>query len=434
MLAYFFFTCQAFFLLQCLGPRVIYFNQLLEANNFIITVKLLVLLLAFCCLYVSVDAFKDARGDARFEYPVFVFLAVYGMFLSISSRDFFIMAIGFELQTLSFFVMAAFYRFSMLGAEGSMKYYILGSFSTVIIFMGVSFIYTFAGTTSFSVLETLMHFKVFKGYGLHGLSLHRHHENMAGIFMGLCFFLVGILFKFGMVPFHFWMPDVYESSPAVVTQFFAIVPKIVLLFILIRVFSFDVDLMFFGYSDIFRFLAIASMAYGAIRGLYTTKLRRLIAYAAIAQAGFTFLIFSLDTYNCVEACVVFLVIYSFILANIFTILALYRKLPAYQELKNMSEFTSFLYTNDLLGMSICASFLSLSGMPPLSGFYSKLLMIDALNSENYYFLAMLSIFLTIITIVFYIRILVVTYYNERHNMVHKAELEIPLSKVSFGEL
>jgi len=247
--------------------------------------------------------------------------------------------------------MSAFYRFSNLGAEGAMKYYILGSFSSAIIFFGVSLIYTFGGSCNFSVLETLMHAKQFGGVGFvidkkHILKTVVYKENLAGLYMGLCCFFVGILFKLGVVPFHFWMPDVYSSSPTVVTQFFAVVPKIVLLFILIRVFSFDIDLMLFGYSDIFRFLAVFSMLYGAVTGLYTLQLRRLIAYAAIAQAGFTILIFSLNTYDCVEACVSFFLIYSLLLLNIFTILRLYKKSPAYKELKNMSEFTSFIYTND----------------------------------------------------------------------------------------
>lgn len=220
-------------------------------------------------------------------------------------------------------------------------------------------------------------------------------------------FFVGILFKFGIVPFHFWMPDVYAASPTVVSNFFAVVPKLVLLFVLIRVFSFDTDLMIFGFSDMFRFLGIISLVYGSIVGLYTTQIRRLIAYAAIAQAGFTILVFSLNSYDCIEACASFFLIYFLILTNIFVMLSIYKKLPIYNEFRNISEFSSFLYTNEFLALNMLLSVLSLAGTPPLSGFFTKMLMFESLIIEGYYFLALVCIMLTIVTIIFYIRFIVV---------------------------
>lgn len=152
----------------------------------------MLLFLSFSCLIISVDFFKQERLT-RFEYPLFIMLAIYGMFLVISSRDFFIMAIGFELQTLGFFVMSALYRYSNLGVEAAIKYYILGSFSSAIIFFGISVIFIFSGSCNFSVLELLLNFKNLDlSFSIVEVSFFIDFikkDILFGVFLGLCFFL-----------------------------------------------------------------------------------------------------------------------------------------------------------------------------------------------------------------------------------------------------
>jgi len=174
---------------------------------------------------ISLDYFKFEKFQVT-EYSIIVLLAVLGMFLLVSANDFISLYLALELQSFCLYILASLKRYSNLSIEAALKYFILGSFSSGIFLFGISLLYGFFGTTNFYEINTLTFSSdIFTNYS-------------SPVLISILFISVGILFKLAVFPFHFWIGDVYEGSPMIITAFFAIVPKLSFLVVFVKLYFF----------------------------------------------------------------------------------------------------------------------------------------------------------------------------------------------------
>src|SRR5580704_2895854 len=189
--------------------RRIGFYGMFVTDAFALFMKALVLVGSAVAIVMAIR-FNEEQGIARFEFPVLILLAATGMMVMISANDLITLYLGLELQSLALYVVASFDRDSVRSSEAGLKYFVLGALSSGMLLYGASMVYGFAGTTSFAALAKLL-----AGAG----------APSSGLIIGIVFVAVGLAFKISAVPFHMWVPDVYEGAPTPVTAFFAVAPK-----------------------------------------------------------------------------------------------------------------------------------------------------------------------------------------------------------------
>ncbi|MCK5041687.1 MAG: NADH-quinone oxidoreductase subunit NuoN, partial [Sphingomonadales bacterium] len=267
------------------------FGGMFIVDGFSVFMKSLVLIGSMAALLMSQQYLIDRKID-RFEFPVLIVLATLGMMMMISANDFMALYVGLELQSLSLYVLASFDRERQRSTEAGLKYFVLGALSSGMLLYGISLIYGFSGTTSFSVLST-------------GLA---NSENI-GLVVGLVFVLAGLAFKVSAVPFHMWTPDVYEGAPTPITAFFAVAPKVAALALFIRVMNGPFGGLAEQWQQIVIMISIASMLLGAFAAIAQTNIKRMMAYSSIGHVGYALIGLAVANEAGVKSVLIYIAIY-----------------------------------------------------------------------------------------------------------------------------
>ncbi len=357
--------------------------------SLIVKVKIFILILVFFVLALSLDYFKLEKFQV-FEYPIIVLLSVLGMFILISANDLMVIYLAIELQSFCFYILSALKKYSNLSIEAALKYFIQGSYSSALLLFGISLIYGHFGTVNFIIINNL----------IFTTDLYSSFDHL--FIFGLLFLTLGILFKLGVVPFHFWLPDVYEGSPTIVTALFSIVTKFSFLVLFIKIYFFVFFKLASIFNLVFLFVGLISIIFGSIMSLYQVKIKRLLAYSAITNMGYILISISLFSTVGLEAFLMYFIIYVMLSINIFSILLVFRSNPDFFKVRNLVEFASLLRSNFLLAVIFAFNLLSFAGVPPLAGFFGKFMVYQALMSSNNFFLALCLVLLSVLSSVYYI--------------------------------
>lgn len=366
------------------------FNFTFASNYFVVFSKLFILFLIIIVFVLSLNYF-DFEKFQVFEYPLFIILSSLGMFLLVALSDFFLLYVLLEFVSFSFYILASLKRYSNLSIEASLKYFILGSFSSALLVFGVSLFYGFFGTTNFFEIFILI------------FSLDFLVDNYFVLFFGLLFISVGLLFKLSVFPFHFWVADVYEGSPLVVMFFFAILSKVVFLIVFIKIFCFIFFRFFYFISYFLFILGLFSILGGILLALYELKLRRLLAFSAISHVGYILLAFSSFSLYGLDLFFIYLFVYIITAVNIFSMMLFFRFERFFFELKYIIELALLPRVNFFLSVIVTVTLFSFAGVPPFAGFFGKLYIFISLLEFHNYFLVGLAVFLGVLNSVFYLR-------------------------------
>jgi proton-translocating NADH-quinone oxidoreductase chain N len=288
---------------------VIGFNNLLIFDNFSILIKSVILVSTMITLILALDYSKFENLNC-FEYVILMILAVTGMMLVVSSYDLIAMYLAIELQSFCMYIIASLKRESEFSTEAGLKYFILGAFSSGLLLFGCSLLYGFTGTTNYQQL-----FQIFST-----IDKTSELEVSNAIILGVLFVLVGMLFKLSAAPFHLWAPDVYEGAPTSVTAFFAIVPKIAILSLVVRLFSYVFYGLLLPWQEVLILCAIASMIIGTLGALWQTKIKRLLAYSGIGHIGYMLIGISTGSIEGIYATFFYVIIYIIMTVATFSIL------------------------------------------------------------------------------------------------------------------
>ncbi|MGH1377358.1 MAG: NADH-quinone oxidoreductase subunit NuoN [Alphaproteobacteria bacterium] len=395
-------------------------NNMLVMDQFSGVMKLLILFGLIMSLALSVQYLYQER-IAKFEYPVLVVFSGIGMMLMVSSNNFLSLYMSLELQSLALYVLAAFHRNSLRSGEAATKYFILGALSSGMLLFGISLIYGFVGSVDFiTVQKTLADLQLIP----------------PGVVVGMVLILVAMAFKISAVPFHMWTPDVYEGSPTCVTAFFAIVPKVAALGLLIRLLFGPFAPAADQWMQILYFMSIASLVVGSFAAIAQDNIKRLFAYSSIGNMGYVMIGIVAGTSQGVGSVIVFLFIYLAMTAGAFSIILLMRRNGLAVE--KISDLSGFAKNNPMLAYAMAVLMFSMSGIPPLAGFFGKLFIFQAAIESELYVLATLGIISSVVAAYYYIRVIKVMFFDDaveefdENNDLGKRMVLIVSMSVVFG--
>jgi len=343
------------------------------------------------------------RGGQMFSLSMFALL---GMSVMISGQNFLVLYLGLELLTLSSYALVALRRDHAQATEAAMKYFVLGAMASGFLLYGMSMLYGATGSLELSaVLKAIASGQV-------------KHQVLV---FGLVFIVSGLAFKIGAVPFHMWIPDVYQGAPTAATLLIGGAPKLAAFALMIRLLVEGLLPLAIDWQQMLAFLAIASLAVGNLAAIAQTNLKRMLAYSTIAQMGFVLLGFVAGVINgqttlaanAYSSAMFYIVGYVLTtLASFGIILLLARQGFESEEITDLAGLNqrSPLYAGV---MAICL--FSLAGIPPMVGFYAKLAVLQSLiaSGQGFYIgLAIYAVLMSLIGAFYYLRVVKVMYFDE----------------------
>ncbi len=371
--------------------RVVLFDGLYVADPVGCVLKLAALLAVAVALLYS-RGYMGQRGTARGEYYVLVLTALLGIFVLASANNMLLVYIGVELLALSVYAMVAFDRDNGIAAEAAMKYFVLGAIASGMLLYGMSIIYGITGTL-----------------GLDELALRLGTTHGAGAILGLTFIVVAVAFKLGAVPFHMWLPDVYEGAPTNVTLFIATAPKIAYFALALRLLTHGLIGTEHDWSQMLGFLAILTLILGNVVAIVQTNIKRLLAYSAISNVGFIILGFVTGTQAGYSAALLYTLVYVLVTLGTFGVILLLTQKGF--EADRLDDYKGLHSRDPLLALVMLALMFSTAGVPPFVGFWAKLSILQQLWATGHMWLVIIAVVVSVIGAFYYLRIVKLMYFD-----------------------
>ena len=353
--------------------------------------KVLILLSSLFVLNSSKNFIVENKLD-KFEYPIIILLSIIGMFFMVSSNDLILFYLGLELQSLSLYILASIDRDNLRSTESGIKYFVLRALSSGLLLYGCSLLYGFTGSTNFELIASEL-----------------NRENTGAVF-AMVFILVGLAFKVSAVPFHMWTPDVYEGAPTSITSYFAVVPKVAGLALLIKFMFIPFSNILLEWQTIIIFISIASMILGAVAAMVQKNFKRLLAYSSIGHIGYALAGVATGAVSGYESAIVYISIYVIMNIGAFSCLYLLKKDGQYRE--NISDLSGISKKHPLLAISFLIILFSLAGVPPLGGFFAKFYVFVAVLEREMYTLAIIGLLTTVMSAFYYLKIIKTIYFDD----------------------
>jgi NADH-quinone oxidoreductase subunit N len=370
--------------------------------------KILILISSLFVLNSSKNFIIDNKLD-KFEYPIIILISILGMFFMVSSNDLILFYLGLELQSLSLYILAAIDRDNLRSSEAGIKYFVLSALSSGLLLYGCSLLYGFTGSTNFEIISNEL-----------------NKQNTGAIF-AMVFILVGLAFKISAVPFHMWTPDVYQGSPTSITSYFAAVPKVAGLAVFIKFMYIPFSNILLEWQTIIIFISIASMILGAVAAIGQKNLKRLLAYSSIGHMGYALAGIATGAINGFKSSIVYITVYVVMNIGAFSCLYLMKKEGEYKE--NISDLSGISKKHPLLAISFLIILFSLAGIPPLGGFFAKFYIFSSVLEQKMYTLAIIGLLTTVISAVYYLKIIKTIYFDE-----NKLSFDLINNKIISGTI
>ena len=350
-------------------------------------------------VFVYSREYLQARGLERGEFYLLSLFATLGILVLISAYNMLTLYLGLELLSLSLYAMVAINRNNAVAAESAMKYFVLGAIASGCFLFGVSIIYGATGALGLDEIAT---------------AAARVDTSNIHVLFGLSFILVGIAFKFGAVPFHMWVPDVYHGAPTPVTLFIGSAAKVASFALLLRVVVEGLGAMHASWGGMLLVLSILSMAVGNIVAIAQTNLKRMLAYSTISHVGFILMGFLAGSVRGVEAALYYTLAYVIMAAAAFgMILLLSRRGFEADELDDLKGLNA--RSPWFAGVMLIVMF-SMTGVPPLLGFYAKLAVLGAAVEAGLTWLAVVGVIFSVIGAFYYLRVVKLMYFDEPEDL------------------
>ena len=353
-----------------------------------------------CIIAVSLVLFYSrsyltARGMFRGEVFVLMLFALLGMQVMITGNNFLTLYLGLELLSLSLYALVASWRDHTASTEAAMKYFVLGALASGMLLYGMSMIY---GTTGSLDLTTVAR------------AIGAHQASPALLLLGIVFVVAGLAFKLAVVPFHMWVPDVYDGAPTPVTVLVGTAPKIAAFAMALRLLSSALQGSAFDWQGMLIVLSVLSMVLGNVIAIAQTNLKRLLGYSTISHIGFLLLGLVAGTPAGFAAALFYAISYALMATAAFgVILALAR---AGFECEEIDDFKGLNQRSPWMAFLMMLAMFSLAGVPPLYGFFAKYLVLQAAIDAHMLWLAIVGVVFAIIGLYYYLRVVKVMYFDK----------------------
>jgi len=329
------------------------------------------------------------------EYGVLIVFAAVGMGVMVSATSLVALYVGLELNSLAGYVLASYRRTDERSAEAGLKYFVLGALASGILLYGISLLYGFTGTTSFTGVAA---------------AFARGAPSL-GLLFGLVFVLAGLAFKASVVPFHMWTPDVYEGAPTPVTTFFASAPKVAAVLLATRVCVVALGPATDAWRQIVIFAALASIFLGAIGAYGQTNIKRLLAYSSINNVGFALVGLAAGGPKGTSAVLFYMTVYVVMTVGAF-LCVLWMRDAEGRPIETIASLSGLSQRQPGFAFAMFIFMFSLAGIPPMLGLWPKVVVFIAAVQSGYVALAVAAILGSVIGAYYYLKIVKVMYLDE----------------------
>jgi len=372
--------------------RTLLFSGTYVADELGVALKLAAFLLVAVALLYS-RAYLENRDIQRGEYYVLALTALLGICVLVSANSLVTVYLGVELLALSVYAMVAFDRDSGVSAESAMKYFVLGAIASGTLLYGMSLIYGLTGTLDLGEIAARL-----------------HPPLNPGVVLGLTFIVVAVAFKLGAVPFHMWLPDVYEGAPTSVTLFIGTAPKIAYFALALRLLAQALAGTESEWTVMLAALAVLTLLVGNVVALVQTNLKRMLAYSTIANVGFIVLGFVAGTADGYAAALYYTFAYVLVALGSFGVILLASAKGF--EADRLDDYKGLHQRDPLLAAAMMILMFSTAGMPPFIGFWAKLRIFQALWETNHLWLVVLAAAMSVVGAYYYLRVIKLMYFDE----------------------
>lgn len=406
------------------------FNNTIICDFLGFSSKLLISLFSLICIIMIKYYLIDQKIN-QFEYLIVILIAVLGFLILCSANDLITAYLAIELQSLAFYIMAAFKKNSSFSVEAGLKYFILGSFSSALLLFGSSLIYGSTGSLNFTDLKLIfgndnnwlsltedwciiMLFDILYGMSFSDIMKLGNAPSIDALHVGLLFLTVSLFFKLAVAPLHAWSPDIYENSPTSSTIFFVVVSKLGILVLLTRIFVSTFPTYIEYWYDYVAIFAVISVIIGSITALEQKKLKSLLAYSSISHIGYMLISLSSGTQEGIQSLYAYIIIYMLAGLCIWSIFLLLRLKSFYfqKQNKDLGDLTLLFKSNNIIAICFSIVLLSIAGFPPLIGFLTKMGIFLSAIEVSMFFVAIVSILTSVISTFYYIRIIKILFFEK----------------------
>jgi NADH-quinone oxidoreductase subunit N len=384
-------------LLEGLVPvsaRTMALGGLFELDGMAQLLKVVTLLTVAVVFLYSTD-YLDRRGILKGEYYVLGLFATLGALVLISAASLITLFLGLEMLSLCLYAMVAFDRDSGIAAESAIKYFVLGSMSTGTLLYGMSILYGITGSLELGAIAA---------------SVAHGDAHNVGLIFGAAFIIVGVGFKLGAVPFHMWIPDVYEGSPTPVTLFIGTASKLAAFGLIMRLLPEALGALQADWSQMLVVISVLSMALGSVVAIAQSNIKRMLAYSTISQIGYVLLGVLSGTAQGYQAALFYMVTYVIVAGGAFGMVLLLSRQGF--EADRLIDYKGLNARSPWFAGMMAILMFSLAGVPPFVGFWAKLGVIQAVLGVGYTWLAVIAVLYSVISAYFYLRIVKLMYFDE----------------------
>jgi len=380
-------------------------NALIAFHGSFISDSMSAILKAFMCgitfvVFLYSHEYLKEHQFLKGEYFVLGLFAVLGMMIMASAYSLLSVYLGLELLSLSLYAMVAMQRDSKSASEAAMKYFVLGALASGMLLYGISMIYGLTGYLQLANIADM---------------INTESANRLYLVYGMIFLIIGIAFKLGAVPFHMWLPDVYQGAPTSVTLFISTAPKIAAFAMAMRVLVDGLLPLLSDWQSILMILAVLSMATGNIIAIAQTNIKRMLAYSTIAHVGFLFLGLIAGTATGFAGSMFYIISYALMSMGAFGMVILLGRYGFEADL--LDDFKGLSERSPWFAFVMLCFMFSMAGVPPFLGFWSKWFVLKELVASGFVELAVIAILFSIIGVYYYLRIIKLMYFDKPDSMI-----------------
>jgi NADH-quinone oxidoreductase subunit N len=330
------------------------------------------------------------------EFYALILFATTGMILMVIANDLIVFFLGLETMSIAVYVLTGIWRASSRSSEAAMKYFVMGAFATGFLLYGIALIYGATGSTGLNQIATFL--------------LGPPTQWPPYIFAGGLLLLVGFAFKIGAVPFHFWVPDVYEGAPTPVTGFMSVAVKAAAFAAWARILLHELSPLSDDWAYPLKILAILTMTLGNLLAISQSSVKRMLAYSSIAHAGYLMIALVSGEDWGGKALLFYLMTYAPMTVGAFAVVTSLSEKNVPRE--DYSHFAGLGFRRPFLGLAMSLFMLSLAGFPPLAGFTGKFYVFRSAVNSGHTDLAVIGVLNSLLSVIYYLRVMVMMYMEE----------------------
>ncbi|HEY0872244.1 MAG TPA: NADH-quinone oxidoreductase subunit N [Vicinamibacterales bacterium] len=373
----------------------------IRSDNFALFINLVLCTVGVLTMLLSHETVERDDVPAG-EYYALTLFGLCGMMMMAAATDLLVIFVALEILSLSVYVLTAIRRTSAMGAEGGFKYFLLGAFSSAFFLYGIAFAFVIAGSTRLDDISVALSSQAAGA-----------PQTLALLAIGLL--AIGFCFKVSAVPFHMWTPDAYEGAPTMVTAFMSTGVKAAAFAAFVRVFLSTLEPLQAQWIPVLSAIAVVTMVLGTVVGVVQTNIKRMLAYSSIAHAGYILL--GIIAANSTGKAAVLFYLLTYAVANLGALGIVALLGTAQNQHDQLRDFAGLYKTRPGMAALMAIFLLSLGGFPPLAGFIGKWYIFAAAVQEGYYTLAIIGVLTSVVSVFFYLRIVVMMYMTEGAEIV-----------------